>query len=92
MSYAETKYWLCMKHWLSIIRCALVDDYVAYYLPFGYRRHDLVRLFTTLTKLLKGYTLLYKHDFFDLVLADGSNHYLVLFRRNLRKACLNHPY
>jgi hypothetical protein len=38
---------------LSIIRCALIDDYVAYYLPIGCRRHDLVRSFTTLTKLLK---------------------------------------
>jgi hypothetical protein len=37
---------------LSIIRCALIDDYVAYYLPIGCRRHDLVRSFTTLTKLL----------------------------------------
>jgi hypothetical protein len=37
---------------LSIIWCALVNDYVAYYLPFGCRRHDLVRSFTTLTKLL----------------------------------------
>jgi hypothetical protein len=37
----------------SIIRCALVDDYVAYYLPLGCRRYDLVRSFTTLTKLLQ---------------------------------------
>jgi hypothetical protein len=37
---------------LSVIRCALVNDYVTYYLPFGCRRHDLVRSFTTLMKLL----------------------------------------
>jgi hypothetical protein len=37
---------------LSIVQCAPVDDYVAYYLPFGCRRHGLVRSFTTLKKLL----------------------------------------
>lgn len=37
---------------LSIIQCALVDNYVAYYLLFGCRRCDTVRSFTTLKELL----------------------------------------
>ena len=36
----------------STFLCALVDDYVACYLPVGCRRYNLVRSFTTLTKLL----------------------------------------
>ena len=35
----------------STFLCALIDDYVACYLPVGCRRYDLVRSFTTLTKL-----------------------------------------
>lgn len=40
---------------LSIIQCALVDDYVAYYLPFGCRRYDLLRSFTMLKELRRPY-------------------------------------
>ena len=36
----------------STFLCALIDDYVAYCLPFACRRYDLVRSFTTLTELL----------------------------------------
>ena len=76
----------------SIFLCALIDGLIGYCLPFGCRRYDLARSFTTLTKLLlwKSQKPHHRPDIWNLITAWTNGILTMRYRCSNDLLCYRH--